>query len=300
MARVAFIGIGNMGYPMARNLVAAGHEVRAFDLSARAMENAEKAGASAASSIADALTGAEVVMTMLPEGRHVRAVYTGGERDGDGIIGLAPGDALLVDCSTIDVASAREVAGKAAAAGYEMLDAPVSGGVMGAEAGTLTFMVGGTESGFERARPILGAMGSNLVHAGDAGNGQAAKICNNMMAGIAMIGMAEVCSLGEALGLDARKLFDVLSTSSGQAWVIDKLFPVPGIVESAPVNRDFAPGFKASLMAKDLGLAERAAEETHTGTPLGATAASLFRMLCQHGAGELDCSAIYRLVHGDL
>lgn len=296
MARVAFIGLGNMGLPMARNLMAAGHEIRAFDLSAQALERAVEAGASAASSIAETLTGSDAVITMLPEGRHVRAAYTGG----DGIIGHAPGDALLVDCSTIDVATARDVESKAAEAGYQMIDAPVSGGVMGAEAATLTFMVGGAEPALERARPLLDAMGATVVHTGGAGNGQAAKICNNMMAGIAMIGMSEICSLGLALGLDPSKLFEVVSTSSGQAWVIDKLFPVPGIVESAPVNRNFAPGFKASLMAKDLGLAERAAEETGTGTPLGATAASLFRLLCQHGSGELDCSAIYRLIHGEL
>ncbi len=296
MTRIAFIGIGNMGFPMARNLVAAGHEVRGFDLSNQALDRAVKAGVSAASSIADALIEAQAVVTVLPEGRHVRAVYLGG----DGIIGLAPNNALLIDCSTIDVATAREVADKAGDEGYEMLDAPVSGGVMGAEAGTLTFMVGGSQAGFERARPLLGAMGTNLVHTGEAGHGQAAKICNNMMAGIAMVGMAEVCALGLALGLDPKKLFDVISTSSGQSWVIDKLFPVPGIVASAPVNRAFAPGFKASLMAKDLGLAERAAQETGTGTPLGATAASLFRLLCQHGAGELDCSAVYRLIDGDL
>ena len=300
MTRVAFIGVGNMGYPMARNLVAAGHEVRAFDLSSQALERAVEAGASAAPSIADALSGAETVLTMLPEGRHVRAAYVGAGEGGDGIIGLAPTEALLIDCSTIDVTTAREVAARAAEAGYEMLDAPVSGGVMGAEAGTLTFMVGGSTAAFERARSLLAAMGANLVHTGESGHGQAAKICNNMMAGIAMIGMAEVCSLGLALGLEPKKLFDVVSTSSGQSWVIDHLFPVEGIVASAPVNRGYAPGFKASLMAKDLGLAERAAEATGTGTPLGATAASLFRLLCQHGAGDLDCSAIYRLVHGDM
>lgn len=291
MTRVAFIGIGNMGYPMARNLIAAGHEVHAYDLSARALERVLAAGARAASTMAEALAGAEAVLTMVPEGRLVRAVYTGGG-SGDGIIGLAPDDALLVDCSTIDVATAREIAARAAQAGYEMLDAPVSGGVMGAEAASLTFMVGGSAAGFQRARPLLGAMGSNLVHTGESGHGQAAKICNNMLAGIAMIGMAEICSLGLALGLDPKKLFDVVSTSSGQSWVVDHLFPVKGIVASAPVNRDYAPGFKASLMAKDLGLAERAAEATGTGTPLGATAASLFRLLCQHGADDLDCSAV--------
>ena len=299
MTRIAFIGVGNMGLPMVRNLLAAGHEVRAYDVSTDALAEAVRAGAREAVSLADAVTAAEMVVTMVPEGRHVRAVYLG-DGGNDGIIGHAPREALLADCSTIDIATAREVAAAASESGYEMIDAPVSGGVTGAEAGTLTFMVGGTADGYERARPILAAMGRNVAHVGGPGHGQATKICNNMMAGIAIIAASEVFCLGEALGLDARKLYGVLSTSTGQTRMMDQMHPVPGIVETAPSNRDYAPGFKAALMAKDLGLAQSAATDTGTSTPLGADAAALFRMLCKNGAGDLDCSAVYKLLHGDL
>ena len=299
MTRIAFIGVGNMGLPMVRNLLAAGHEVRAYDVSTDALAEAVQAGAGEATSLADAVTGAETVITMVPEGRHVRAVYLG-DGGNDGILGHAPREALLADCSTIDIATAREVAATAAESGYEMIDAPVSGGVTGAVAGTLTFMVGGTAAGFERARPVLSAMGRNVVHLGGPGHGQATKICNNMMAGIAITAASEVFCLGEALGLDPKKLYNVLSTSTGQTWMMDHMLPVPGIVDSAASNRNFAPGFKAALMAKDLGLSQSAAAETGTSTPLGANAAALFRILCDNGAGELDCSAVYKLLHGDL
>ena len=299
MTRIAFIGAGNMGLPMVRNLIGAGHEVRAYDVSPDALAEAVQAGASEAASLADAVTGAEAVITMLPEGRHVRAVYLG-DGGNDGILGHAPREALLADCSTIDIATAREVAATAAESGYEMIDAPVSGGVTGAAAGTLTFMVGGSAAGYQRAKPILAAMGRNVAHIGGPGHGQATKICNNMMAGIAIIAASEVFCLGEALGLDSKKLYDVLSTSTGQTWMMDHMHPVPGIIESAPSNRNYAPGFKAALMAKDLGLSQSAAADTGTSTPLGANAAALFRILCQNGAGELDCSAVYKLLHGDL
>ena len=299
MTRIAFIGAGNMGLPMLRNLLVAGHQVRAYDVSPDALAEAVRAGAGEAASLADAVTAAEIVITMLPEGRHVRTVYLG-DGGNDGIVGHAPREALLADCSTIDVASARAVAAAASEAGYEMIDAPVSGGVTGASAGTLTFMVGGSAAGFQRAEPILAAMGRNVAHVGGSGHGQAAKICNNMMAGIAIIGASEVCCLGEALGLDPKKLFDVVSTSSGQTWMMDHMHPVPGIVEAAASNRNYAPGFKAALMAKDLGLAQKAAADTGTSTPLGSAASSIYRMLCHNGAGELDCSAVYRLLHGDL
>ena len=299
MTRIAFIGAGNMGLPMLRNLIGAGHEVRAYDVSPDALAEAVQAGADEAVSLADAVTAAEIVITMLPEGRHVRAVYLG-DGGNDGILGHAPGEALLADCSTIDIATAREVAATASESGYEMIDAPVSGGVTGAAAGTLTFMVGGSAAGYERAKPILAAMGRNVAHIGGPGHGQATKICNNMMAGIAIIAASEVFCLGEALGLDSKKLYDVLSTSTGQTWMMDHMHPVPGIVESAPSNRNYAPGFKAALMAKDLGLSQSAAADTGTSTPLGANAAALFRILCQNGAGELDCSAVYKLLHGDL
>ena len=299
MTRIAFIGAGNMGLPMLRNLIGAGHEVRAYDVSPDALAEAVQAGADEAVSLADAVTAAEIVITMLPEGRHVRAVYLG-DGGNDGILGHAPGEALLADCSTIDIATAREVAATASESGYEMIDAPVSGGVTGAAAGTLTFMVGGSAAGYERAKPILAAMGRNVAHIGGPGHGQATKICNNMMAGIAIIAASEVFCLGEALGLDSKKLYDVLSTSTGQTWMMDHMHPVPGIVESAPSNRNYASGFKAALMAKDLGLSQSAAADTGTSTPLGANAAALFRILCQNGAGELDCSAVYKLLHGDL
>ena len=299
MTRIAFIGAGNMGLPMLRNLIGAGHEVRAYDVSPDALAEAGQAGASEAVSLADAVTDAEVVVTMVPEGRHVRAVYLG-DGGNDGILGHAPREALLADCSTIDIATAREVAAAASESGYEMVDAPVSGGVTGAAAGTLTFMVGGTAAGYERARSILAAMGRNVAHVGGPGHGQATKICNNMMAGIAVIAASEVFCLGEALGLDPKKLYDVLSTSTGQTWMMDHMHPVPGIIESAPSNRNYAPGFKAALMAKDLGLSQSAAADTGTSTPLGANAAALFRILCQNGAGDLDCSAVYKLLHGDL
>ena len=299
MTRIAFIGAGNMGLPMLRNLIGAGHEVRAYDVSPDALAEAVQAGADEAVSLADAVTAAEIVITMLPEGRHVRAVYLG-DGGNDGILGHAPREALLADCSTIDIATAREVAATASESGYEMIDAPVSGGVTGAAAGTLTFMVGGSAAGYERAKPILAAMGRNVAHIGGPGHGQATKICNNMMAGIAIIAASEVFCLGEALGLDSKKLYDVLSTSTGQTWMMDHMHPVPGIVESAPSNRNYAPGFKAALMAKDLGLSQSAAADTGTSTPLGANAAALFRILCQNGAGDLDCSAVYKLLHGDL
>ena len=299
MTRIAFIGVGNMGLPMVRNLLAAGHEVRAYDVSPDALAEAVQAGAGEAVSLADAVTASEMVITMLPEGKHVRAVYLG-DGGNDGILGHAPGEALLADCSTIDIATARDVAETASQSGYEMIDAPVSGGVTGAAAGTLTFMVGGSAAGYERAEPILAAMGRNVAHIGGPGHGQATKICNNMMAGIAIIAASEVFCLGEALGLDPKKLYDVLSTSTGQTWMMDHMHPVPGIVESAASNRDYAPGFKAVLMAKDLGLAQSAAADTGTSTPLGANAAAIFRMLCQNGAGELDCSAVFKLLHGDL
>ena len=299
MTRIAFIGVGNMGLPMVRNLLAAGHEVRAYDVSPDALAEAVQAGTGEAASLADAVTASEMVITMLPEGKHVRAVYLG-DGGNDGILGHAPGEALLADCSTIDIATARDVAETASQSGYEMIDAPVSGGVTGAAAGTLTFMVGGSAAGYERAKPILAAMGRNVAHIGGPGHGQATKICNNMMAGIAIIAASEVFCLGEALGVDPKKLYDVLSTSTGQTWMMDHMHPVPGIVESAASNRNYAPGFKAVLMAKDLGLAQSAAADTGTSTPLGANAAAIFRMLCHNGAGELDCSAVYKILHGDL
>jgi 3-hydroxyisobutyrate dehydrogenase len=246
--------------------------------------------------MAEALAGAECVITMLPEGRHVRGVYLGD----DGIIARAEPAALLIDCSTIDVDSARAVNGAAGERGSEVLDAPVSGGVAGAENATLTFMVGGSEQGVARARPILEQMGKAVVHAGPSGNGQAAKICNNMILGISMIGVCEAFVLAERLGLAADKLFEVSSQSSGQCWSLTSYCPVPGPVPSSPANRDYRAGFTAAMMAKDLRLAQAAAQSVDAPTPMGAQARSLYALFANRGHGGLDFSAIIRMIAGDL
>ena len=294
MATIAFIGLGNMGGPMCRNLVKAGHTVRAFDLSAQALAAASEAGASPAASPAAAAGGAEAVITMLPAGRHVREVYLGGVMDA-----VVPG-ALLIDSSTIDVETARAVADAAAQKGLAFVDAPVSGGVGGAAAGTLTFMVGGTADAFDRARPILQAMGKNIVHAGGPGTGQAAKLCNNMILAISMIGVAEAFVLAEKLGLDRQKLFDIASTSSGQCWSLTTYCPVPGPVPASPANRDYAAGFATAMMLKDLKLAQGAAHAAGAATPMGAQAAALYALLDAQGHGGDDFSVIIRMLRGDL
>ena len=292
MAKIAFIGLGNMGGPMAANLLKAQHRVAAFDLSAKALDAAVASGAARAASIAEAVKGAEVVITMLPAGKHVREVYEGS------VLGAAAKGALLIDCSTIDVDSARHVAAAAAKAGLDMVDAPVSGGVGGAAAGTLTFMVGGPDAAFARARPILEKMGKNIVHAGASGNGQAAKICNNMMLGITMIGTCEAFMMAKRLGLDAQKLFDIASTASGQSWALTSYCPVPGPVPTSPANRDYAAGFTAAMMLKDLMLAQDAARSAGASTPMGATAAQLFNLFVGAGSGAADFSGIIRMIDG--
>ena len=294
MTSIAFIGVGNMGGPMAANLVRAGHEVRAFDLVPANLERAAAAGAEAAGSMAQAVKGAEAVVTMLPAGPEVRAVYLG---QGGIVGGIDPGT-LLIDASTIDVESARAVAAGAAEAGFEMLDAPVSGGVGGAAAGTLTFMVGGTEAAFARAEPLLQAMGKTIVHAGPSGNGQAAKICNNMILGISMIAVSEAFVLAEKLGLDPQKLFDVASRSSGQCWSLTTYCPVPGPVPTSPANRDYQAGFTAAMMAKDMRLSQQAAQAAGAVTPLGAAAAQLYGLMNAAGRGQQDFSGIIRLLAG--
>ena len=293
MARIAFIGLGNMGLPMAKNLLAAGHEVAGFDLVSRAVEAFAAAGGVACSSANETLPGAEVVITMLPEGRHVRDVY------GSTVITGAPVGALLIDCSTIDVDSARAVEANAREAGFEMVDAPVSGGTGGAEAGTLTFMVGGADSAFARAKPFLDAMGKNIVHTGGPGNGQAAKICNNMILGISMVAVCESFSMAEKLGLDAQKLFNVTSTSSSQCWAMTSYLPVPGPVPASPANRDYQAGFTAAMMAKDMNLAQDAARSTGHDAQLGAHALKMYEKFCEDGNGPLDFSGIYRMIHGN-
>jgi 3-hydroxyisobutyrate dehydrogenase len=296
MAAIAFIGLGNMGLPMARNLLRAGHQVVGYDVVSSALEAAVKAGVTPANSAAKAVAGGECVITMLPEGTHVRGVYLGDQ----GIIARAERDALLIDCSTIDVDSARMVNRVASERGLEVLDAPVSGGVAGAENATLTFMVGGSEQGVARARPILERLGKALVHTGPSGNGQAAKICNNMMLAISMIGVCEAFVLAERLGLAADKLFEVSSQSSGQCWSLTNYCPVPGLVPSSPANRDYRAGFTAALMAKDLRLAQDAAHSVDAPTPMGAQARSLYALFANRGHGGLDFSAIIRMITGDL
>jgi 3-hydroxyisobutyrate dehydrogenase len=295
MSRIAFIGVGNMGGPMARNLLKAGHAVTVFDLSEAALEPVIGAGALRATKANDAVRNAEMVITVLPAGQHVRSVYLD-----DGLLSAAPKGALLVDSSTIDIDSARAVHAAAKASGFDFLDAPVSGGVGGAEAGTLTFMCGGAEPAFERARPILEKMGKRVVLAGGAGAGQAAKICNNMLLAISMIGTCEAFVLGEKLGLDPQKLFEIASTSSGQCWSLTTYCPVPGPVPSSPANREYTGGFATTLMLKDLKLAQVAAQSAGAPTPLGAEATQLYSLLAAKGCGNLDFSAIIRMLRGEI
>ena len=294
MATIGFIGLGNMGLPMAQNLLKAGHQVQGFDVGMAQMDALAASGGVAAASVKAAVGGAEVVITMLPAGQHVRDVYTGA----DGVLSAAGGNTLLIDSSTIDVESARAVAAAAEKKGLAMLDAPVSGGTGGAQAGTLTFMVGGSDVAFDRAKPILEKMGKTIVHAGGAGNGQAAKICNNMILGISMIAVSEAFVLAEKLGLDAQKLFDISSKSSGQCWSMTTYCPAPGIVPSSPANRDYKAGFTAAMMLKDLKLAQDAAKAAHAKTPLGADAESIYASYVDSGEGARDFSGVIRFIRG--
>ncbi|MBO9198003.1 3-hydroxyisobutyrate dehydrogenase [Rhizobium sp. 16-449-1b] len=291
MTKIAFIGLGNMGGPMAANLVKAGHTVAGFDLVSALLQASEATGVQPASDISQAVSGADVVVTMLPQGRHVLTAWTD-------ILGAIPSGTLVIDCSTIDVASARKAHEMAKAADCPSLDAPVSGGTSGAAAGTLTFMAGGTPESFARAKPVLEAMGRKIVHCGEAGAGQAAKICNNMILGISMIGVCEAFALGEKLGLSHQALFDVASTSSGQCWSINTYCPVPGPVPTSPANNDYKPGFAAALMLKDLRLSQEAALATGASTPLGAEAAQLFALFEKQGNGGRDFSAIIEMLRG--
>jgi 3-hydroxyisobutyrate dehydrogenase len=294
VSKIAFIGLGNMGGPMSANLLKAGHEVMGFDLVPAALEGFAKAGGKVAKSAAAAVASAEIVVTMLPAGPHVRQAYIG---EG-GVLGAAKPGALLIDSSTIDVETARAVSKAAAERGFDMLDAPVSGGVGGATAGTLTFMVGGSAAGFERARPILEQMGKTIVHAGPASNGQAAKICNNMMLAVSMIGVCEGFQLAEKLGLDIQKLYDISAKSSGQSWAMTNYCPVPGPVPAAPSNRDYQAGFTADMMLKDLKLAQQAAHLAGAATPMGAEAAALYQLLVGAGLGPKDFSVMFRFLRG--
>jgi 3-hydroxyisobutyrate dehydrogenase len=290
VARVAFIGLGNMGGGMAANLAKAGHQVRAFDLSQEALARAEAKGCQPSSSAEEALADAEAVVTMLPAGRHVADVYR------QSVLLAAPKSAILIDCSTIDVATAKTIAGEAGFAGFTMVDAPVSGGIAAADGGTLTFMVGGPDDAFERARPILEAMGKAVIHAGEAGAGQAAKICNNMLLGATMAATCEAFVLAQRLGLDAQTFYDISSKASGQSWSMTCYCPVPGVGPESPADRNYEGGFATALMLKDMKLAMEAAQEAGAYTPMGGEAAELYQRFADRGGETKDFSALIKMI----
>ena len=286
--KIAFIGLGNMGGGMAANLVKAGHEVHAFDLSADALARAKDNGCQTYTSVREAVQGAVAVVSMLPNGKIVESVYSAD------VIGQAPASALLLDCSTIDVATARKVEDAARAAGYAMVDAPVSGGIAAANGGTLTFMVGGSDEAFARAEPILAAMGKAVIHAGASGAGQAAKICNNMILGATMIATCEAFALADKLGLDLQTFYDISSKASGQSWSMTSYCPVPGVGPQSPADNQYQGGFAAALMLKDLKLAMEAAAGASAQVPMGQRAEELYAQFAEAGHGGLDFSAIIK------
>jgi 3-hydroxyisobutyrate dehydrogenase len=286
--KIAFIGLGNMGGGMAANLVKAGHHVNAFDLSAEALARAKDTGCAIFSSVRDAVADVEAVVSMLPNGAIVERVYE------DDVIGHAPTNALLIDCSTIDVATAKLVNGYAANQGYAMVDAPVSGGIAAANGGTLTFMVGGAHDAFARAEPILSAMGKAVIHAGASGAGQAAKICNNMLLGASMIATCEAFVLADKLGLDLQTFYDISSKASGQNWSMTSYCPVPGVGPQSPADNAYQGGFATALMLKDLKLAMEAAASVEAQVPMGEKAAALYEAFDKAGQGGLDFSAIIK------
>lgn len=286
--KIAFIGLGNMGGGMAANLVKAGHDVHAFDLSDAAQETARGNGCIVHPDAKGAVAGVDAVVAMLPNGKIVETVFA------EDVIGHAPKGAILLDCSTIDVATARRVTAAAGAAGYDMVDAPVSGGIAAANAGTLTFMVGGDDTAFARAEPILAAMGKAVIHAGASGAGQAAKICNNMLLGASMIATCETFKLAEKLGLDLQTFYDISSKASGQNWSMTSYCPVPGVGPQSPADNDYQSGFAAALMLKDLRLAMAAAADAHANVPMGKRAAELYEAFADAGQGGLDFSAIIK------
>jgi 3-hydroxyisobutyrate dehydrogenase len=290
MARVAFIGLGNMGGGMAANLAKAGHEVMAFDLSEQALARAEAKGCTIAESAEAAVADAEAVVTMLPAGKHVAEVYR------KNVLLNAPKSAILLDCSTIDVTTAKAVAGEAGFAGFDMVDAPVSGGIAAAEGGTLTFMVGGTAEAFEKARPFLEQMGKAVIHAGDAGAGQAAKICNNMLLGATMAATCEAFVLAQKLGLNPQTFFDISSKASGQSWSMTSYCPVAGVGPETPADRNYEGGFAAALMLKDMKLAMEAAAEAGAYTPMGGEAAELYQRFVDRGGAGKDFSALIKMI----
>jgi|SRR5579872_491026 len=292
MTQIAFIGLGHMGHPMAKNLLKAGLSVKVFDISSAAIQSLTADGATAAHSITEVIQDADVIITMLQTGQQVAEVCLGS----NGIFAHTKQNILYIDSSSIDITTTRELHKAAETAGIAMLDAPVSGGVSGAEAGTLTFMVGGTEEHFNRGKVIFEKMGKKVVHAGLAGSGQAAKICNNLILGISMIGVCEAFTLGEKLGLDPRKFFEISSNASGQCWSMTSYCPVPGLVEKAPSNNEFKPGFTANMMLKDLHLGQHAAESVNAAIPLGTVAAELYTLFVNQGHGNTDFSGIIKMI----
>ncbi|MEM8937152.1 MAG: 3-hydroxyisobutyrate dehydrogenase [Pseudomonadota bacterium] len=296
MMQIGFVGLGNMGGPMAANLVKAGYEVTATDRSREALDRAAGEGCKTSESLAETVNSADVVVSMLPAGAHVKSVYT----DEDGVLANVKSGALLIDSSTIDVDTARAMVSAAAQSGFDMVDAPVSGGVAAASGGTLTFMVGGEKTAFDRAKRVLEAMGKNIFHAGAAGNGQVAKICNNMLLGISMIATCEAFNLAEKLGLDAQTFFDISSTASGQSWSMTSYCPAPGPVDAAPSNRGYKPGFAAAMMLKDMRLAQESAHKAKAATPLGAQSEAIYALMEAAGKDDLDFSGVMKLINGDM
>ena len=290
MATIAFIGLGNMGGPMAINLVKAGHQVTVFDLVPAAVKTVTDLGASSAATANGAASGAEFVITMLPASRHVESVYLGD----NGLLAAVDNGAVVVDCSTIDAGTARKVAAAAKERGVAMVDAPVSGGVAGAAAGTLSFMCGGDDDTFARVKPMIKGMGKNIFHAGGNGAGQVAKICNNMLLSVLMVGTSEALRLGIDNGLDPKRLSEIMLASSGRNWTLEVYNPAPGVMEKAPASNDYKPGFMTELMLKDLGLAMETAVASGSSTPMGALARSLYASHNRKGNGKLDFSSIYQ------
>ena len=291
MSHIGFIGLGNMGGPMVRNLIRAGHSLKVFDLSEEAINFAVQLGAVATKSVKEAAIGVDFVVTMLPVGINVKEVFMN-----DGVIAAADAGTIMIDSSTIDVETAQATYLAAKAAGFDMIDAPVSGGVLGADAGTLTFMCGGDKKTFEKAKPILQDMGKNIIHCGKAGLGQATKICNNMLAGINALAAAEAMVMGERLGVTPETLYNVISTSTGRSYIFENSNPIPGVSASSPSNNNFKPGFMAKLMLKDLRLSQAAAQSASTSTPLGAVATASFQQLIENGYGDYDTSSIIKVI----
>lgn len=292
MTAIGFVGLGHMGNPMVKNLMKAGHTLTVFDVVSESIVALEKLGAKGATSLKEVAKNADVIITMLQTGEQVEKVCLGSE----GLFSHAKSGTLFIDSSSIDVTSARHLHEQAISSGFVMVDAPVSGGVKGAEEARLTVMVGGTDQAFNRAQPFLACYGKTIVHAGSAGNGQVAKICNNMILGISMIGISEAYTLGEKLGLPAKKLFEISSKASGQCWSMTSYSPVPGIMENVPSNNDYKPGFTAKMMQKDLKLSQQAAQAVGTATPLGAEALALYTLFVNQGMGDLDFSGIIKML----